>query len=60
MVVVSSTLTVGPIAETLDADAQSTGDAGKSLDRAFTRFADDLAWWADAAKAQRARRDPPY
>lgn len=60
MVVVSSTLTVGPIAETLDADAKSTGDAGKSLDRAFTRFADDLAWWADAAKAQRARRDPPY
>lgn len=60
MVVISSTLTVGPIAQTLDAAAQPTGDAGKSLDRAFARFADDLAWWADAAKAQRARRDPPY
>jgi len=60
MVVISSTFTVGPIAQTLDAAAQPTGDAGKSLDRAFARFADDLAWWADAAKAQRARRDPPY
>ncbi|MHA3840936.1 NADPH-dependent FMN reductase [Sphingomonas aestuarii] len=60
MIVISSTLTVGPIAQTLDAEAHPTGDAGKSLDRAFGRFADDLAWWADAAKAQRAQRDPPY
>ena len=60
MIVISSTLTVAPIAQTLDAEAHPTGDAGKSLDRAFGRFADDLAWWADAAKAQRARRDPPY
>lgn len=60
MVVISSTLTVGPISETLDADGNPTGPGGKALERAFPRFADDLAWWTEAAKAQRARRAPPY
>ena len=60
MIVTSSTLTVGPIAQTLDADAQPTGPAGAALDRAFTKFADDLAWWTEAAREQRARRAPPY
>jgi NAD(P)H-dependent FMN reductase len=60
MVVVSSTITVGPIKDTLDADAQPTGDAGKSLERAFPRFAADLEYWAEAGKRQRAERNPPY
>ncbi|GLI97989.1 NADPH-dependent FMN reductase [Sphingobium sp. BS19] len=60
MVVISSTLTVGPIAQTLDEQGKTTGDAGKSLDRAFPRFADDLSWWAQAAKTQRAAKTPPY
>ena len=60
MVVISSTIAVGPIAETLDVQAQPTGDAGKQLQRAFPRFADDLAWWTEAARAQRTRRRPPY
>ena len=30
------------------------------LTRAFPRFADDLAWWTEAARQQRARQDPPY
>jgi NAD(P)H-dependent FMN reductase len=60
MVVVSSTLAVGPISQTLDAAAKPTGSAGESLDRAFVRFADDLAWWTEAARAQRARKAPPY
>ncbi|WP_439498256.1 NADPH-dependent FMN reductase [Bosea sp. (in: a-proteobacteria)] len=60
MVVISSTLTVGPISATLDAEGQPIGDAGKALERAFGRFADDLAWWTEAAKAQRARKSPPY
>ncbi|MDB5462703.1 MAG: NADPH-dependent reductase [Phenylobacterium sp.] len=60
MVVISSTLTVGPITDTLSADAQPAGEAGRALERAFGRFADDLAWWTEAARAQRARRAPPY
>jgi NAD(P)H-dependent FMN reductase len=60
MVVISSTLAVGPIAEALTADGKPAGTAGAFLDRAFPRFADDLAWWTEAAKAQRARTPPPY
>jgi len=60
MVVISSTLAVGPIGETLDADGRPFGAAGAALARGFPRFADDLAWWAKAAKAQRARCAPPY
>jgi len=60
MVVVSSTLAVGPISQTLDADGQPTGPAGDALQRAFPRFADDLAWWTEAARAQRERKAPPY
>ena len=60
MVVVSSTLAVGPISQTLDASGKPTGSAGESLARAFPRFADDLAWWTEAAREQRARKAPPY
>ena len=60
MVVVSSTLSVGAIGETLDAGGTPTGEAGQSLERAFGRFADDLAWWTQAAGARRAVRPPPY
>lgn len=60
MLVISSTLTVGPIAQTLDASAAPIGDAGVSLQKAFTRFADDLAWWTEAARSMRARKPPPY
>jgi len=60
MVVVSSSLAVGGIGHALDADANPIGDGGAALDRAFPRFADDLAWWTEAARQQRARRTPPY
>ncbi|MDM0036187.1 NAD(P)H-dependent oxidoreductase [Variovorax sp. J22P271] len=60
MVVVSSTLAVGPISQTLDADARPTSGAGEALDRSFVRFADDLAWWTEAARAQRTKKAPPY
>jgi NAD(P)H-dependent FMN reductase len=60
MVVVSSTLAVGPIAQSISADGKPIGEAGKQLERAFPRFADDLAWWVEAARAHRARRPPPY
>ncbi len=60
MVVISSTLTVGPIAHTLSDAGEPIGEPGAALERAFPRFADDLEWWVEAAKAQRARRTPPY
>jgi NAD(P)H-dependent FMN reductase len=60
MVVISSTIAVGPIAQSLSEDAKPTGEGGKALTHAFPRFADDLAWWVEAAKAQRARKSPPY
>jgi NAD(P)H-dependent FMN reductase len=60
MVVISSTLAVGPIANTLNSDGEPLGEAGAALQQAFPRFADDLAWWTEAAKAQRARKTPPY
>jgi len=60
LIVISSTLAVGPIAQVLDAEGQPLGEAGQLLDRSFIRFADDLAWWTEAAKIQRARKPPPY
>jgi NAD(P)H-dependent FMN reductase len=60
MIVISSTLTVGPIAETLSETGEPIGNAGAALERAFPRFADDLAWWTEAAKNQRLKRAPPY
>ena len=60
MVVISSSLAVGPIGEALTADGKPTGAAGAALDRAFPRFVDDLFWWSEAAKMQRAHQTPPY
>jgi NAD(P)H-dependent FMN reductase len=60
MVVISSTLAVGVISQTLDASGKPTGSGGEALQRAFPRFADDLAWWTEAAREQRAREAPPY
>lgn len=60
MVVISSTLAVGPIADTLNEAGEPIGPPGAALERAFPRFADDLAWWTEAARNQRARQTPPY
>jgi NAD(P)H-dependent FMN reductase len=60
MVVISSTVAVGSISQALSADSQPTGEGGKALAHAFPRFADDLTWWMEAAKAQRQRKKPPY
>lgn len=60
MVVVSSTIAVGGIGHAFDATGEPSGDGGAALTRAFPRFADDLGWWTQAARAQRERRDPPY
>ena len=60
MVVISSTLAVGGISQSLDARGAPTGSGGEALRKAFPRFADDLAWWTDAARHQRDRKAPPY
>jgi NAD(P)H-dependent FMN reductase len=60
MVVISSTLVVGQITATLDEHAQPTGESGAFLETRFGRFADDLAWWTEAARTQRAKQTPPY
>jgi NAD(P)H-dependent FMN reductase len=60
MVVVSSTIGAGPITQTLSAEGKPIGEGGKALEQAFSRFADDLMWWVEAAKMQRARKAPPY
>ena len=60
MVVTSQTIAVGPIGQSLSETGEPIGDGGKALIRAFPRFVDDLMWWVEAAKAQRARKKPPY
>jgi NAD(P)H-dependent FMN reductase len=60
MVVISSTLAVGPIDQSLSAEGVPIGDGGAQLQRSFPRFADDLSWWTAAARNQRARKAPPY
>ena len=60
MVVIPGTLTVGGIGDALDGAGQPTGEGGAALARAWPKFADELAWWSEAARTQRARRAPPY
>jgi NAD(P)H-dependent FMN reductase len=60
MVVISSTISIASIAGALNPHGEPIGDGGKALEQAFPRFADDLAWWTEAAKAQRQRKAPPY
>ena len=59
MVVISSSIAVGPISQTLTADGKPTGEGGKALAHAFPRFADDLAWWMEAARRSGRRRSRP-
>ncbi|MFO6446521.1 NADPH-dependent FMN reductase [Erythrobacter sp. NE805] len=60
MVVVSSTIAVGPIKDALTGEGEPAGSGGEALEKQFPRFADDLAWWTAAARAQRERAAPPY
>src|SRR5207302_8063703 len=60
MVAGSSTISAGAIAQTLSAEGSPIGEGGKALERSFPRFADDLLWWIEAAKAQRKCKPPPY
>jgi NAD(P)H-dependent FMN reductase len=55
MVVSPNSLAVGSIAAALDERAEPLEGAGAALTKAFAGFADELRWWAEAAKAQRGR-----
>ncbi len=46
--------------DALDEHVAPQGSGGAALAKGFPRFADDLAWWTEAALAQRARKAPPY
>lgn len=60
MVVISSTVMVGPVTQALDPEGRPTGEGAAALTRSFPRFAEDLEWWAQAARRQRAAEAPPY
>ena len=60
MIVVSSSVAVGPITDALDEEGTPIGEAGAYLEKAFPKVVDDLAWWMEAARAQRQRSVPPY
>lgn len=60
MVVTSQTIAVGPIGQSLSETGEPIGEGGKALVKTFPRFADDLMWWVEAAREQRARKKPPY
>ena len=60
MVVTSTSIAVGGIGTALDENATPVGEGGAALERAFPRFADDLAWWTNAARVQRQSGPPPY
>ncbi len=60
MVVISSTIAVGPIGDSLSAEGEPIGAGGAAIERVFPRFADDLMWWIEAANEQRKLKAPPY
>lgn len=60
MVVTSTSIAVGAIGKALTEDAQPVGDGGAALEHVFPRFAEDLAWWTNAARLQRKSTSPPY
>src|ERR1700754_4178325 len=55
MIVIFRTISVGPIEHTFDAEGLPIGEVGKVVQKGFGRFADDLGWWAEAARNQRLK-----
>ncbi|MGV1681846.1 NADPH-dependent FMN reductase [Sphingopyxis sp. NJF-3] len=60
MVVTSTPLSLARIGGAFDADGGPMGEDGTRIAKAFPRFADDLCWWIDAARAQRAGAGQPF
>lgn len=57
---VPSYFPVPRIRAALDESGEPQGDAAPYMEKSFAKFAADLVWWAEAAKAQRAKGAPPY
>lgn len=55
MVVTSNSMGMARINQGFDDQGAPSGDDGARLARAFSSFADELHFWADAAKAQRSQ-----
>lgn len=53
MAVVPQRLSVGQIDQTLNERSEPQGEGGKALERGFASLAEDVIWWALAAKAAR-------
>jgi NAD(P)H-dependent FMN reductase len=60
MVVTSMPLALGGVHKAFDETGAPSGADGDRLVRNFPKFADDLRWWAEAAKVQRSKKKPPY
>ncbi|MBB5684549.1 NADPH-dependent FMN reductase [Sphingobium boeckii] len=59
MPTIGEILPLGQIGHALDERGEPTGDGGARLEKNFPKFAGELRWWAEAAKAQRAAQTPP-
>lgn len=57
---VSSVFSVARIHKTLSEKGEPTADAYDGFEDGFWRFANDLVWWSEAAKRQRAESQPPF
>lgn len=57
---VSSYFPVPRIRTALAEDGEPQGESAQYMERSFAKFASDLIWWAEAAKAKRAEGRPPY
>lgn len=55
MAVIPSLLAVASINQTLTPEGEPAGEGGAALERGFVGFADELAWWTAAVRAQRER-----
>ena len=61
MVVVSSTIAVGPIGQTLSAEGEPTRRERQGARSGRSRALPTIfMWWVEAGKAQRERKAPPY
>lgn len=60
MVVTATPLSLARIGGAFDDEGTPAGEDGARIAKAFPRFADDLCWWIDAARSQRALVDPPF